>query len=398
MRGGALAAVMAAVLGGCGPSEGTGREEGRFGLGDGGRSSSSSSGGSSTSGGWTSSGGGSSSSSGWVSSSSGGSSTSSSSSSGGTVDAGIPVADDVGCPADPLFATPIEVTHALAATGGRLLVLQPAPHVLRRSGGTWEAAGELPAGLAVAVLADGRWVVGRQDELVIERKAVPRPLPVARLSTRMIADGNALLVPSTEGAWSVDADVGPGEHTAAPRVFCSPAAVARWNGALVVAAPDWPATMARIDDVWQALAEHGLFTNATRHAPDAWTTAPSRRVLLPFGADLADVPSFGMQSRLLVHHAGGTVTRVNLPAGSYRAGTWMEPWLVFAALQPGGQDALVVVDSIDLQAAPPVSTVFTGPVLGLASVEGALFALVADALHEFRVEPGAITLVATHAP
>lgn len=372
--------VLGALLLGCDGTL-TSREGGRFGVGDGGAWSSSSSG--------------------WASSSSGGSSTSSSgsSSSGGVPDAGPTGVDESGCSFDPSFTAPLEVTQALAATQGKLLALLPTARVLTRAGATWIVAAGLPAGgLAVNVLGDGRWVIGRQDELLIERKSTPRSLPVARLSARMAAGGNTVLVPSTEGAWLLDADSPPDVHTWGPRVACSPAAVASWNSRLVLAAPDWPASMVFTAGAWQPLVTHGLFTEETRHAPEAWAAAPSRRVLLPVGTDLIEIASFGTRARLLAHHDTGLTERMDLPAGSYRSATIANAWLVLTAMQSSGEDALVAVVVGDLGTPALVSAPFPGPALGIASVDGAVFALTADALHEFRVSADAVEWVASHHP
>ncbi|MBW2453879.1 MAG: hypothetical protein JRI68_05195, partial [Deltaproteobacteria bacterium] len=279
--------------------------------------------------------------------------------------AGAPDLDKVGRYHEPRLVT------GVAAAQGRVLAIGQAGGLYWRDEQSLLVPDPVPIvaaqdGAAVAMLADGRWVIGTHDQLlVVEDGAAPLPLSEPIGSQGLAVSGTRAVVPTSYGAMLLDVDGAGTEvvHSGAETEL--PQAVAVANDEVYLAAPEWTEAIKAGAGDGTPLPPHGVFDVDDVMDATLWRVGLPRRLLVDTTAGLAEIATLGGKAGLALH--GTEEKSTLLPTGTY-----------VDAIAQGGKLYLVTVDrgsyrsqlvTVDLASSPPAVTAvegFTGIASGVA--------------------------------
>ncbi len=238
-------------------------------------------------------------------------------------------------------------------------------------------------GAAVAMLADGRWIIGtHSQQLVVEDQAEPLVVLDPIGSQGLAVSGTRAVVPTSYGAMLFDVDGAATEVVHSGAVTELPQAVAVAGDEIYLAAPEWPAAIQAGSGDGTPLTPHGVFDGDDAMDATLWRLGLPRRLLVDTTAGLAEIATLGGKAGLALH--GSVVKSALLPTGTY-----------VDAIAQGGKLYLVTVDrgsyrsqlvTVDLAGSSPAVLAvegFTGIASGVAADADRLY--VGDADQGIRV-------------
>jgi len=218
----------------------------------------------------------------------------------------------------------------------------------------------------VAMLADGRWVIGTHDQLlVVEDVTEPFPLSEPIGAQGLAVHGNRAVVPNSYGAvlWDVDGAGTEVVHSGAETELPQTVAVA--GDKVYLAAPEWTEAIQAGPGEGSPLPPHGVFDVDDVMDAALWRVGLPRRLLVATDVGLAEVATLGGKAGLALH--GNDLRSALLPTGTYVDGAALGSKLYLVTVDRGSyRSQLVTVDLVGPK--PTVQAVegFTGIASGVA--------------------------------
>lgn len=231
-------------------------------------------------------------------------------------------ASDVSAPNVGRYEEPRLVT-GIAANGNTVAVLGKAGGIFVRDEASLLVpmldVPPLPAdAVAVAVLADGRWVAGTAQSQVLVQGEPALDVPGPIWPFGLVTSGNTVAVAAPAGVLVHDLDTKQTSSLPSGVAAMLPPSLFQRDDGFVMAAPEWTsALLVNGADKPAALSEHGVFDEADIQKTALWRRGVPARILLGGASGLIEVATLGGKAGLFVHATSG---RVDLPSGEYRGG------------------------------------------------------------------------------
>lgn len=289
----------------------------------------------------------------------------------------------------PLVGRYDEPRRALgvAASGNRVVVIgahggmfQWQDDALVRTPSDFDA--EFRAASAAVFTGGGRWVLLRDNKLILEGASAPRPLD-GDFDVMTSMGMNSVVVSGRHLVKVIDLASGLERHLPALPGSVLPLSIAASDSEVYLAAPEWPQTVQLLPSL-SYVSEHKVFTEQDAFDVNLWRKRLPRRQLVatPFG--LAEVAVLGERAGVVLHRAGDDNPSVSVPAANYVAGAADASHVYFASIDRSSYRSSIATfhasnDALALQSIE----VFSGAVAGIAATREHVY--IADADGVLRV-------------